>query len=110
MHAGTRDEQATCHMMIKLGLAYLFSFSVAFAAMSCDAADRAYDCNQICNKYKDCADANYDASACTSECRDKAANSEAYEDQADACQACIDDRSCVGAAFGCGSECAAIVP
>src|SRR3954470_8484183 len=97
-------------MIIKLGLAYLVSFSVAFTAMSCGAADRAYDCNRICNKYKDCADASYDASACASECRDNAADSEAYADKADDCQACIDDRSCAGAVFGCSSECAGIVP
>jgi len=97
-------------MMTKLGFACLLSMSVAFAAMSCGAADRAYDCNQICNKYKDCADANYDASACASECRSNAADSASYADQADQCQACVDDRSCAGAAFGCGSECAGIVP
>ena len=108
MRDGTEDERD--HVMLKLGLVYLVSFAIAATASSCDAVDRAYDCNQICNRYKECADADYDASACASECRDNAADSEDFEDQADDCQACIDDRSCVGAAFNCGSECAAIVP
>lgn len=82
-----------------------------FAATgACDSVDRAYDCNQICNKYKTCADANYDESACASRCRDEAAASEAYEDRADDCQACIDDRSCLGSVFNCSGECAGIVP
>lgn len=98
--------------MLKLGLLTLFSTTLAFAVTTgCDnAIDRAYDCNVICDKYKECADANYDDGACAARCQDEAADSEAYEDQADECQACIDDRSCVGAAFNCSTECAAIVP
>jgi hypothetical protein len=99
--------------MIKLGLASLFSMSLAFGLATttgCDAVDRIYDCNQICQKYRDCADANYDVSQCTQECRDNAADSESFEDKADDCQACVDDRSCVGAAFNCAGECVGIVP
>lgn len=97
--------------MLELGLASALSLTALLAVTSgCDAVDRAYDCNQICNKYKDCADPNYDAGACASRCRDRAADSEAYEDRADDCQACIDDRSCAGAAFGCALECVGIVP
>jgi hypothetical protein len=98
-------------MMIKLGIAALFMpLVLAVTSIGCDSADRIYDCTSICNKYKDCADANYDVSACVSECRDKAAESEAYEDRADDCQACVDDRSCIGAAFNCADECVGIVP
>ena len=98
--------------MLKLGLLSMVTLTVALAATTpgCGAADRAYDCNQICNKYKDCVNANYDVDACTTRCRDNAANSESYEDQADECQACVDDRSCAGAVFGCGGECVGIVP
>ncbi|MGE0546256.1 MAG: hypothetical protein AB7O24_23890 [Kofleriaceae bacterium] len=86
----------------------LLAFSLTHSG--CDAADRAYDCDQICDKYKECADANYDDAACGSRCRDEAAESEAYEDKADACQACIDERSCTGAVFNCADECVGIVP
>lgn len=99
-------------MMFKLGVvsSFLMPLALAFSSVGCDSADRIYDCASICNKYKDCADADYDVSACTSKCEDMASDSEAFEDKADDCQACVDDRSCVGAAFGCASECVGIVP
>lgn len=96
--------------MLKLGLLSLFTMTLAAAACGDNPIDRAYDCDQICDKYKECADANYDDDACADRCRDEAANSSAYEDQADACQSCIDDMSCVGSAFNCSTECGAIVP
>jgi hypothetical protein len=106
------SEKYSGTMMKKFGIAALFSLPFAFAISSagCDSVDRIYDCSSICNKYKDCADADYDVSACASECREKAADSESFEDKADDCQACVDDRSCVGAAFNCASECIGIVP
>jgi hypothetical protein len=98
--------------MLKLGLASLFSMTVVAAATApgCSTIDRIYDCNVICDRYKDCVDANYDDDACAERCQDEAADSEAYQDRADSCQACIDDRSCTGAVFNCASECAGIVP
>ncbi|MDQ3335139.1 MAG: hypothetical protein M4D80_08255 [Myxococcota bacterium] len=100
-------------MFKKLGFMSVFTLSVmmAFTGPGCDnAADRAYDCDEICDKYKACVDPNYDDGACGSRCRDKTGNSAAAEDKADACQDCIDDRSCAGAVFGCGIECAEFVP
>jgi hypothetical protein len=97
--------------MLKLGFLSAFMMLATASITSCDnAVDRAYDCNEICDKYRDCADASYDSGACASRCRDNAADSESFEDGADECQSCIDDRSCVSAAFGCGAECSAIVP
>lgn len=99
-------------MMIKLGFLAAFSLTTALAVTQpgCDSAERAYNCDQICDKYKECVDDTYDDDACGSRCRDAAADSESYEDKADECQACIDDRSCTGAVFGCADECAGIVP
>lgn len=99
--------------MLKLGLIAMFTLTAALAVTSpgCDnAVDRAYDCNEICDKYRDCVDANYDSGACAQRCRDNTANSESFEDKADECQACVDDRSCASAVFGCGTECVGIVP
>ncbi len=98
--------------MFKLGLVSMLTLTAALWATTpgCGAVDRIYDCNQICNKYEECVNANYDVSACQTRCRDNAESSEAYEDKADDCQACIDDRSCAGAVFGCGAECVGIVP
>lgn len=96
--------------MLKLGLASLCSltFALALSSPGCATVEHAYDCDQICGRYKDCFDANYDASACASSCRDKASDT-AYGNKAEACQACIDDRSCAGT-FACVSECVGIVP
>ncbi len=96
--------------MFKLGFASLFTLSVAFAitAPACSSVDEAYDCNQICNKYKDCFDANYDASECASDCR-ASADDDSYAAKAEDCESCIDDRSCAGT-FACAGECAGIVP
>jgi len=98
--------------MYKLGLVAMLSLTAALWATTpgCGAVDRIYDCNQICNKYEECVNANYDVGACKTRCEDSAASNEAYEDKADDCQACIDDRSCAGAVFGCGAECVGIVP
>ena len=100
-------------IMLKLFVFSTLSLATltALTAPGCDSAiDRAYDCDQICDKYKECADSNYDDGACAERCRENAADSESYEDQADVCQACIDDESCAGAAFNCASECIGIVP
>jgi hypothetical protein len=107
-----RRVNSSARMMFKLGLASLCSMTLVFAVTSagCDSVDRIYDCSSICNAYKDCVDDDYDVAACTSECRDNAAESESYEDRADDCQECIDDRSCAGAVFGCAAECVGIVP
>jgi hypothetical protein len=81
----------------------------AVVAPSCEKADEAFDCGSICSRYKDCSDADYDATACADRCRDSAAADESFSDQADMCETCIDDKSCTGS-FACAAECANIVP
>ena len=76
----------------------------------CDSVDAAFDCHDICDRYSDCFDANYDVGACESRCRSHADDDTAYRQQADRCDACIDDRSCTSAVFNCGVECSSVVP
>lgn len=99
-------------MIIKLGLLSAFALTAAFAATApgCDNVERIYNCTEICGAYDECVDDDLDNEECVRSCEDRASESEAFEDQADDCQACIDDRSCVEAAFACGTECAGIVP
>lgn len=80
------------------------------AAAGCTAVDRATDCQQICNRYRDCIDGAYDVSSCTSRCRDNAANSESSDQRVDQCENCLDDRSCSSSVWSCASECVGIVP
>lgn len=86
--------------------AVLFAFSTWIA---CDKADEVFDCAQICNRYSDCFDADYDVGECVDRCEDNAANDDAFSDAADACENCLDDRSCTGS-FACADECIGIVP
>jgi hypothetical protein len=96
--------------MFKLGLAYTIALITAVASMpACDKVEHAYDCNQICDRYQECLNSDYDTDACASRCRDKADDTD-YGNHAEDCQACIDDKSCVNATFSCASECAGIVP
>jgi hypothetical protein len=95
--------------MKKLLAASILSL-LAFTTVACDKADEVVDCSKICNKYKDCLNNDYDVSACVDRCEDKTADNDDVSDQADACESCIDDRSCAGATFGCGAECVAFVP
>ena len=96
--------------MLKLGFVSLFTLLVASAATApgCSSVENAYNCDQICDRYKDCFDANYDAEACQASCEDRAEDA-GFADKAEDCQACIDDRSCSGS-FACADECIGIVP
>jgi hypothetical protein len=88
----------------------ILALSLFLFVVACDKADQAFDCNDICTTYRDCADADYDVGECVDRCTDNADADEDFADQADECQACIDGESCVAAAFECSIECAAIVP
>lgn len=80
------------------------------ASLGCDSAEAAFDCQQVCSRYQECFDDDYDVSACRSRCRDKAEDDSAWKNKADDCAACIDDKSCTGATFSCAVECVGIVP
>ena len=92
--------------MLKLGFVSVFTMIVA--STGCQEAENAYNCDQICDRYRDCFDANYDATACQSRCENKAEES-GFADKAESCEACVDDRSCTGS-FSCVDECVGIVP
>jgi hypothetical protein len=84
--------------------------SIIFAGSAgCSEVDEAFDCAQICGRYSDCFDANYDVDACRNRCESNADTEPGFADKADACENCLDDRSCTGS-FACTSECVGIVP
>ena len=92
---------------------------VAFAALGvagpavtltgCGEADELVDCAKICNRYEECVDDEYPVDECIDECEANADEDDAFADKADACESCIDDRSC-GESFPCIDECIGIVP
>jgi hypothetical protein len=84
--------------------------SLGGAVVSCDAADRLFDCQSVCNRYKDCYDSKYDVGTCRGRCRDKAAMDAAFEQKASSCENCMDDKSCAETTFKCATECLGVVP
>lgn len=92
---------------------FVLTLSIAIAglvAVNCGEADRLFDCQSVCSRYQSCFDSNYDVSACRNRCKDKADADKEFERKADACETCIDDRSCTDATFKCTTQCASIVP
>lgn len=80
------------------------------AVVGCDDADEAFDCLAICDRYSECVSDEYDVDECADRCEMNADEDANFADKADSCEACIDDRSCVEAAFPCAAECSGIVP
>lgn len=76
----------------------------------CSSAKNAFDCQSVCQKYKDCYDSGYDVGKCRDQCRAMADHDDTWQSKADSCASCIDDKSCVGATFSCATECGGIVP
>jgi hypothetical protein len=97
-------------MKLSLRLAFA-SLALMFAAAgaACDSIDRSIDCHKICDRWKECADSNYDASSCASRCEDKAGDDDDYDKKADTCESCLEDKSC-GESIGCAGSCLGIVP
>lgn len=75
-----------------------------------DEATNLVNCHSVCERYSDCVDPDVDVDACTDRCEDEADASEAREERLEACDSCIEDRSCSSAGFNCGTECGGIVP
>jgi hypothetical protein len=79
----------------------------------CDAADEIeaeIDCQDVCQRYADCFDDDYDVSACQDRCEDRIDTGDLTQAEVDSCDNCIDDRSCAGGTLNCATECLDIVP
>jgi hypothetical protein len=97
----------------RLGLTlplFLASFATGIALSSCGEADKIFDCESVCSRYKSCFDGTYDVGTCRSRCKAKADADTSFQQKADACNACIDDKSCSEATFKCATQCAGVVP
>lgn len=67
-------------------------------------------CGDVCQRYADCFDDDYDVDGCTDRCTNDTTASEEKEERLELCDECIDDESCTGAVFGCTTECTPFVP
>lgn len=68
--------------------------------------DMAVDCDNVCNRYRDCFNTSYNTDNCRSRCHEMV---DRDPNAANACDSCLDAASCIGA-FGCASECQGILP
>lgn len=83
---------------------------VGLSSASCGEADKLFDCQTVCDRYKGCFDSSYDVGACRNKCKAKADADRNFQTRADTCEKCIDDKSCTAATFKCATECAGVVP
>jgi len=94
-------------MIMGAALAAIVSF---VGAGGCDETQNAFNCSDLCNRYQDCFDKNYDANACSIRCQDSANDSQNFDERANSCQNCLNENSCAQATtFNCPS-CVGIVP
>ena len=70
----------------------------------CTQAAERVDCRDVCSRYQECFDSDYDVDECVAECSDSDDTN-----SADECESCIDGQSCTES-FACTAECAGIVP
>jgi hypothetical protein len=75
-----------------------------------DEITNTVNCRSVCERYSECIDSDYDVDGCTDRCEGEADASEDREAKLEACENCIDDRSCATATFACAAECGGIVP
>ena len=93
-----------------LVLAVAAALGAVVPVVSCDSVETAFDCQEVCSRYRDCYDASYDVGGCRDRCRQNAEDSATKRAKADACESCIGGKSCVSATFNCAADCSAIVP
>lgn len=75
-----------------------------------EAIQNKITCRDVCGRYKDCIDSNFNVDNCTTKCENDAAASEQKEQKLNTCETCLDDKSCTDSVFRCGVECAGVVP
>lgn len=77
---------------------------------ACDDIEARVECVQICDRYAECFDSDYNVDRCSEECTDEYEKDESYLKKIDDCESCIDDKSCSESTFKCADECIGIVP
>lgn len=93
--------------------ALVLAFGLLTAAACSEAVDEGtntVDCASVCDRYAECFESDFDVQGCTDRCEDEADASQSREERLEACNSCIDDRSCTSATFNCSTQCAGIVP
>lgn len=96
---------------MKAHLIALLGIGLTFAGCS-DAEDvitSAPECTDVCDRFQDCFDDDFDVVGCAQDCTDAAIDDEEFQDRVEECNACV-DRTCDAEEFTCTAVCAGIVP
>lgn len=72
-------------------------------------AEELIDCAGLCREYDECVDSDVDVTECTSNCENRSDVDEGFQERADRCEACLDDKACAES-FPCATECAGVFP
>src|SRR5262245_41246551 len=72
-----------------LGAALAAIVGFAAGAGGCDEAQNAWNCSDLCNRYRDCFNHDFDTGACSSRCQSLANNHQIQDERANACQDCM---------------------
>jgi hypothetical protein len=95
---------------LSIVLALVFSASAIAGCSSVDAVTDTIDCRQVCSRYADCFNKDYDVDGCEDKCKNNADTDAQRQSKLRACDDCIGDKSCTSATFNCADECAGTVP
>lgn len=82
---------------------------IAAACGTADEIENTITCRQVCDRYKECFDSDYDVDECTNSCENEATSDEDKDRRLERCDECIDDRSCSEAVFNCATDCAGVI-
>ncbi len=102
-------------MKIRVNCALSLTFVTAILAVvgcssTVDEVTDHIDCHQVCQRYADCFQADYDVEGCSDKCENSADDDSEQQRKLKMCDTCIDDRSCTDATFKCAGDCVGIVP
>jgi hypothetical protein len=91
-------------------IAGLWLFSACGSDNPINQIENKITCHDVCQRYSDCYDKNYDVSGCTDRCTNDSTAEQEKDDKLKTCDDCIGDKSCVSATFNCATECSPFVP
>jgi len=97
-------------MLTKLTVGGIAAFILGSAFFACSDAENVVTCADVCNRYQECINKDYDVAACTNSCQAEAGSTDEKQANLNSCSSCIEDRSCASAVFNCTTECASVIP
>lgn len=90
-----------------------FCLFLSVTGVACSAADpitNKWDCHDVCKRYADCFNSDYDVDACKDRCESAASNSDDKQNKLDDCHDCIGENdSCVDDIAECSSSCSTFI-